>query len=303
MLNSNLRGWLVVNSFLDSPKFEEIYARLIRAFSLRGVPLARRGNAELVSVLGRPIADLPDFALFWDKDIPLARHLENLGLRLFNCAGAIARCDDKAETALALEQGGIAQPKTVIAPLKFNSEPYPNDDFFDSVAGQLGFPLVMKERVGSFGAQVSLVRNTGEIRAMIHRRPGSSWLFQEYIATSFGRDLRIQTLGGRAVAAAARYGAPNDFRSNVTAGGRMEPVDPPGSFKEIAVRTAELLRLDFAGIDLLYGEGETPLVCEVNSNAHFVNLDNALGIRFEEMLADYVIETLLRERETPPKLC
>ena len=303
MLKSNLRGWLVVNTFLDSPKFEEIYARLIRAFSLRGVPLVRKGNAELVSVLGLPVADLPDFALFWDKDIPLARHLENLGLRLFNRGEAIALCDDKAETALAFERGGIAQPKTVIAPLKFTSDPYPNDDFLDSVAGRLGFPLVMKERVGSFGAQVSLARNVGEIRAVMHSRPAASWLFQEYIASSFGRDLRIQTLGGKAVAAAARYGAPNDFRSNVTAGGRMEPIDPPQTFIELAVRTAEHLRLDFAGIDILYGEEETPLVCEVNSNAHFVNLDNALGIRFEEMLADYVIETLLREKETPPKLC
>ena len=303
MLNSNLSGWLVVNSFLDSPKFEEIYARLIRAFSLRGVALARKGNAELVSVLGHPITDLPDFALFWDKDIPLARHLEHLGLRLFNRAQAIARCDDKAETALVLEQGGIAQPKTVIAPLKFTSDPYPNDGFLDSAAGQIGFPLVMKERVGSFGAQVSLVRNVDEMRAILRCRPAASWLFQEYIATSFGRDLRIQTLGGKAVAAAARFGAPGDFRSNVTAGGRMEPIDPPRSFKELAVRTAEVLGLDFAGIDLLYGEGETPLVCEVNSNAHFVNLDNALGIRFEEMLADYVIETLLREREIPPRLC
>lgn len=287
-----MRGWLVVNAFLQSKKFEEIYARLIRAFSLCGVSLDRKSNAELVSVLGSPIPDPPDFVLFWDKDYPLAYHLEHSGLRLFNRARAIALCDDKAATALALERSGIPTPKTIIAPLKFDLVAEPNDRFLETAAADLGFPLVMKERIGSFGSQVALVRNIEEMRETFHARPQASWLFQEFIAASFGRDIRLQTLGDRVVAAAARYGASGDFRSNVTAGGRMEPIDPPDSFKELALRATALLDLDFAGVDLLYGEGETPILCEVNSNPHFVNLNNALGISFEKMLADHILKNL-----------
>ena len=290
-------GWLVVNAFLRSEKFEEIYARLIRAFSLRGVRLLRKSNAELVSVLGTPILNRPDFVLFWDKDIPLAYRLENAGLRLFNRPKGIELCDDKAMTALALEKAGIPHPRTIVAPLKFDSGPYGDDSFLDSVAELLGFPLVAKERVGSFGAQVHLLESPEEIRAVLRARPESGWIFQEYVETSFGRDIRIQTLGDKVAAATARFGAPGDFRSNVTAGGRMEPIGPPLTFQEAALNAARELGLDFAGVDLMYGEGETPIICEVNSNAHFVNLDNALGISFEEMLAEYVLdETLRRDR-------
>ena len=285
-------GWLVINAFLRSEKFEEIYARLIRAFSLRGVALLPKRNSELISVIGSAISNRPEFVLFWDKDIPLAYRLENAGLRLFNRPRGIELCDDKAMTALSLEKAGIPHPKTIVAPLKFDSGPYGDDSFLESVAEQLGFPLVMKERVGSFGAQVRLVSSLKEIREVLHARPDSDWLFQEYIETSFGRDVRIQTLGNKVAAATARFGAPGDFRSNVTAGGRMVPIDPSPAFQKAALDAARELGLDFAGVDLMYGDGETPIVCEVNSNAHFVNLDNALGISFEEMLADYVLDEI-----------
>ena len=284
-----MAGWLVVNAFLRSAKFEEIYARLIRAFSLRGIRLLRKTNAELLFPSGAPIPDPPDFVLFWDKDIPLARRLENAGLRLFNSARAIEDCDDKARTAAVLERHGVPQPKTISAPLKFDAGPYCSDAFLETVAEQLGLPLIMKERTGSFGTQVHLVQTPEQMRRFLAERSQAAWLFQEYVGTSFGRDVRIQTLGGQVAAAAARFGAPDDFRSNVTAGGRMEPIEPPEAFCETALAAARALNLDFAGVDLIYGKGETPIVCEVNSNAHFVNLDNALGITFEDMLADYVL--------------
>ena len=284
-----MTGWLVVNAFLRSAKFEEIYARLIRAFSLRGVRLLRKTNAELLFPSGTPIFNPPDFVLFWDKDIPLARRLENAGLRLFNSACAIEDCDDKARTAAVLEKHGVSHPKTISAPLKFETGPYRNDVFLETVAEQLKLPLIMKERTGSFGAQVHLAQTPEQMRRFLAERPQTAWLFQEYVGTSFGRDVRIQTLGGQVVAAAARFGAPGDFRSNVTAGGRMEPIKPPRVFCETALAAVRVLNLDFAGVDLIYGEGEMPIVCEVNSNAHFVNLDNALGISFEEMLADHVL--------------
>ncbi|MBO7725072.1 MAG: hypothetical protein J6S40_01255, partial [Thermoguttaceae bacterium] len=109
-------GWLVINAFLRSEKFEEIYARLIRAFSLRGVALLPKRNSELISVIGSAISNRPEFVLFWDKDIPLAYRLENAGLRLFNRPRGIELCDDKAMTALSLEKAGIPHPKTIVAP-------------------------------------------------------------------------------------------------------------------------------------------------------------------------------------------
>ena len=73
-------------------------------------------------------SERPDFVLFWDKDVNLAKSLENKGVPVFNSARSIALCDDKAKTYLALENK-LKQPKTIIAPLSFFDVDY-TDIFF-----------------------------------------------------------------------------------------------------------------------------------------------------------------------------
>lgn len=51
-----------------------------------------------------------DYALFWDKDVRLARALEAMGVRLYNTAAAVAVCDDKAATHLELAAGAFPCP-------------------------------------------------------------------------------------------------------------------------------------------------------------------------------------------------
>lgn len=284
-----MTGWLVVNGFLRSAKFEEIYALIVTAFESKGISISVKTNDILLAVLNRPMDDKPDFVLFWDKDVALARHLENEGLRLFNPARGIELCDDKGWTALALEGSGVPIPKTILAPLKFGNDEYPSYDFLDSVIAELGFPLIVKERKGSFGREVRLVESRSELLGILRKTSAVESVFQEFIASSFGRDVRLQTLGDSVAASVTRRGAPGDFRSNVTAGGYMTPFDPPQSFIDAALAAAKRLGLDFAGVDLLFGPDGEPILCEVNSNPHFKNLFDATGLNFAEALADYVI--------------
>ncbi|MBQ3497401.1 MAG: RimK family alpha-L-glutamate ligase, partial [Oscillospiraceae bacterium] len=74
-----MRGWLVVNSFLDSAKFDEIYDLLLAAARKHGIALSLVRGDELCGVVGEGFREreLPAFAIFWDKDIMLARELEN----------------------------------------------------------------------------------------------------------------------------------------------------------------------------------------------------------------------------------
>ena len=104
-------GWLVVNEFLHGVKYEELYAMLKHAASTRGVVLQMKTNAELMhEVGGAPEGPLPDFAIFWDKDVYLCRSLERLGVRTFNSAKAIENCDNKIRTAELLMGAGIRSP-------------------------------------------------------------------------------------------------------------------------------------------------------------------------------------------------
>ena len=56
----------------------------------------------------------------------------------------------------------------------------------------------------------------------------------------------------------------------------------------MAVDACRALSLDFAGVDILFGPGEKPVLCEVNSNAHFKNLYDCTGINAAESIIRYI---------------
>ena len=66
---------------------------------------------------------------------------------------------------------------------------------------------------------------------------------------------------------------------------RSRPTDQE---QRLAVRAAQAAGCDFAGVDLLFGE-DGPVVCEVNSNAHFKNLLDCSGVNTAEEIIKYVI--------------
>lgn len=288
-------GWLVVNGFIHTEKFEEIFSWLIQAAGRQGCELELRTNSQLLpelvmtgegpAVRGRR----PQFVLFWDKDVRLARLLEGMGLRLFNCADSIEVCDDKARTFLELQGSGIKMPRTIIGPKTFRPQGYPELGFVPDIEAGIGYPMVLKECYGSFGQQVYLAKDRGEMAAYLDRIGNRPCLFQEYIAASRGRDIRIQMVGREPVAAMYRYNDA-DFRANITNGGRMRACEPTKEQADMARQVMDRLHLDFAGIDILFGPDGEPVLCEVNSNAHFVNIYKCTGINAADHILRYCLE-------------
>lgn len=287
-------AWLVINGFIHSEKFSQIFAWLVEAAKKQNCLLDIKTNVQLLPQLVPGGQNLlsecrrPQFVLFWDKDIRLARLLEKLGLRLFNCAESIAICDDKARTYLELLTCGIRMPKTVLAPKTFRMEGYPDFGFLPQTERQLGYPMVVKECYGSFGQQVWLVKNQQELLECLGGIKNRPFLFQEYIASSGGHDVRIQMVGSQAVAAMHRINEA-DFRANITNGGRMEPYQPDAEQLAMAKQVMEALGLDFAGVDLLFGEKGEPVLCEVNSNAHFVNIWKCTGVNTADAIVKHCL--------------
>lgn len=257
-----MKGVLAVNHFLNTAKFSELHSRLAEAAKKENTELEIKTNLELATENPQG-----DFVLFWDKDINLARRLEKQGLPVFNSAEAIEKCDDKARTYIELSDT-VPQPKTLIAPKTYFKADF--SEFVDKAIEILGLPIVFKECFGSFGEQVFLCKTKDEIMSRITEKP---FILQEFISSSAGRDKRIEVVGGRVVAAMERFNE-NDFRSNVTNGGKMKPCEPSQAERDIAITACEKLGLTFGGVDLLDGG----IVCEVNSNAHIINIMNCTGI-------------------------
>ena len=285
-----MKGWLIVNGFIGSSKFNELYEFLERAAKKRGIELRIKTSDSLAGIVGERICEEPlDFVLFWDKDIHLAHRLEAEGVRLYNSARAIEICDSKALTATALV-GKVATPRTIIAPKTFEGLGYTKREFVENATRVLGLPMIIKEAYGSFGAQVYLASTLDEAKKIVSSLGHKDFIMQEFIAESRGRDVRVNVVGGRVVSAMERYND-SDFRSNITNGGKMRAAELTPEIEAAAIRAAEAIGLDFAGVDVLFGK-DGPVVCEVNSNPHFKSSLECTGVDMSEKIMDYIAESV-----------
>lgn len=291
-----LKGILISNGYMRTPKFEEITQMYLEAARKMTIELLVYYTNDLNYGIkeGRPYNSMlekegkVDFVLFLDKDIHLANNLEQLGIRVLNSSQVIATCDDKAKTFQALGGEGIPMPDTIIAPLIYSGTYRGGDEHFvKEVAERLGFPLVVKECFGSFGEQVYLVEDEEALWKKHQQLSEKPHIYQRFVESSRGRDVRINVVGSQVVAAMLRT-SESDFRANITNGGQMHRWDVPAAFEAVAIRVCEILGADFAGVDLLFGLEEEPIVCEVNSNAHIKNIMECTGVNVAEAIMVYI---------------
>lgn len=272
----------VVQDFIDQGKF----------LSIDLIPKSNEDfttyqDQEGVQVLGLDFD--PAFILFYDKDLVLARALKNSGYRLFNPLEAIALCDDKIKSYQALE--GLPLPRTIYGPKRYH--PYENPDFAQRVLDILGPKVIVKESTGSFGQQVHLAQGLDQLVSLLKNLSCRSYLIQEYIEESMGRDLRVVLVGDQVLGGMERSNQ-GDFRANIALGGQGRAVSL--SPEEIALAKAchRRLGLFFSGVDLLYSK-EGPLVCEVNSNLSYLGFSKATGLPVGKI----ILEAILKEIKKP----
>ncbi len=284
-------GWLIVNSFIKKDKFCDIYNLLMNASAKRGVHLKLVTSTSLLAEVGAPLPyQKPDFAIFWDKDVLLAQKIESEGIPTFNSATAVALCDNKILTAVALKKHNVPHPRTVVAPKTFEGVGYNDCEFLQKSAEILHFPIVVKEAYGSFGQQVYLAKDMHELQQIAVQIGHKDFLMQKFIAESAGKDVRVNVVGDKVICGMARCN-PNDFRSNVTNGGKAYAVELTDEQKRVALQAVKALGLDFAGVDVLLGKNG-PIVCEVNSNPHFRSTLDCIGIDMSQHIIDYIINKL-----------
>ena len=265
--SSNAFGW-----------FSECFARL-------GMEVDIRFWGEDGNIAGMESLPRPDAVVMRGYNSTLSRWFENQGVRVVNSTASMELCRDKIETVRALEGCGIATPRTVLYGERYPSWVELGRDFRDE-------PVIMKLSMGSKGEDVFLLeREEDYIAAKRHcdssplLKEGARVMFQEYVSTSRGRDLRVWVISGE-VAGHTLRSNPSSFKSNFAQGGNALSMELPAAAADLAVRAAEVLGLDFAGVDILFGGGRFPefLVCEVNGNA---------GFRTASLLGEFDIPTAL----------
>ena len=311
------QGWLIVNEYLDTEKFLEIRKLFLSGAEKKNVKLTVYTNADFAVDLSGAVVKSrafdegePEFIIFYDKDIALASALEKMGYRLYNSADAIDVCDSKVKTAEKIaeynlnckdDEAKILMPKTYKVPFtyenigikdsySFDFLEYVEKDLCEAGEGALSdaYPMVIKESNSSFGMGVHLAGSREEAVKLICEYGNKECIIQEYLSYSSGRDYRLQMVSDKCVCAMMRSNE-NDFRANITNGGKMSEYKPTDEDLSLARNVMKCLKLDFAGIDIMHDKSGRAVFLEANSNAHFKNIYDLTGINAAEKMIEYIV--------------
>ncbi len=260
-----------------------------REFSIDLIPKSNEELLVLESSLGEEVLNLdfdPAFVLFLDKDLDLARALENKGYPLFNSSQAIGLCDDKKKTYQVLR--GLPMPKTIFSPLLYHAKE--NRDYCRELWSRLKAPLILKAAQGSFGEQVKQIENLEDLVRETKAMSPTSYLVQECIQESLGRDIRVVLVGDQILGAMERTNQ-KDFRSNIYLGGQGKEIQLTADQEALALEAHRRLGLNFSGVDLLVSS-QGPLVCEVNSNLSYLGFQKATSIPVGKFILEEILSQL-----------
>ena len=195
-----LNGVIIVNRYCKIPAMTNQAERLKQEFLLKGVNVKVIDNGYNFVInsdgtLNSSLKNL-DFCLFLDKDRYTAEALEKLGVRVFNPSNSIVVCDDKVLTYLNLINNGVKMPKTLPSPLNYTASDVTYDEV-DKIAEYLGYPVVVKLSYSSMGKGVFLANDREELFNLCNKYKTEAKLYQEFISSSNGKDVRIIVIGGK----------------------------------------------------------------------------------------------------------
>jgi ribosomal protein S6--L-glutamate ligase len=215
------------------------------------------------------------------------RQFEMMGVYPVNESVALTRSRDKLRSLQLLSRKGIGLPVT-----GFANKP---DDVQEVIKLVGGAPVVVKLLEGTQGIGVVLAETQKAAESVIEGFMGlkANILVQEFIKEAGGADIRCFVVGGKVVAAMKRQGAPGEFRSNLHRGGSASLIRLTPEERSTAVRAAQIMGLNVAGVDLLRSN-HGPVVMEVNSSPGLEGIEYAsnkdvagLIIRFIEAQAKH----------------
>lgn len=200
----------------------------------------------------------------------VVRQFEMMGVYSLNESLAISRSRDKLRALQLLSRKGIGLPVT-----GFANSPDDTEDLLSFVGGA---PVVIKLLEGTQGVGVVLGETKKAAESVIEAFRGlnANFMVQEFIKEAGNSDIRCLVVGNKVVASMKRTGKEGDFRSNLHRGGSAALTRITPEERSTAVRSARIMGLNVAGVDLLRSN-HGPVVMEVNSSPGLEGIENATG--------------------------
>ncbi|MDH3276320.1 MAG: 30S ribosomal protein S6--L-glutamate ligase [Gammaproteobacteria bacterium] len=211
----------------------------------------------------------------------VVRQFEMMGVYSVNESVAITRSRDKLRAVQLLSRRGIGLPVT-----GFANSPDDTEDLLQFVGGA---PVVIKLLEGTQGVGVVLAETKKAAESVIEAFSGlkANFMVQEFIKEAGGSDIRCLVVGDKVVASMKRQGKEGEFRSNLHRGGSAKLIKITPEERSTAVRSAKVMGLNVAGVDLLRSN-HGPVVMEVNSSPGLEGIEKATNKDVAGLIIEFV---------------
>tara|TARA_B100000378_G_scaffold216093_1_gene179194 strand:+ start:530 stop:1363 length:834 start_codon:yes stop_codon:yes gene_type:complete len=213
------------------------------------------------------------------------RLFESLGIRCINSSDVARICGDKILTSLALKEAGLAQPPIRVA--------FTEDSALIAIE-ELGYPVVLKPAVGSWGRLLAKVNDRESAEAILEHKTvlgsyhHSIFYIQKYVEKQ-GRDIRSFVVGNECIAAI--YRSSSHWITNTARGAVATGCPVTDEIASLSVAAAHAVGGGVLAIDL-FESTEGLLVNEVNYTMEFKNSIDTTGVNIPERVVTYVLEQL-----------
>ncbi|MGI6367655.1 MAG: lysine biosynthesis protein LysX [Anaerolineae bacterium] len=261
---------------------------LLEAFEARGQAVDLLDDRELVLPI-QGSDEMRSFDVVLERSVNHSRALYTLemlnawGVRTVNTAHVAEVCGNKFTTSLALVANGVPTPRTLMA--------YTPESALSAIE-HLGYPVVLKPAVGSWGRLIAKVNDREAAEALLeHKKVLGSYQHAIYYIQEFidkpQRDIRSFVVGGETICAIYRYSS--HWITNTARGGRAENCPVTAEIDALSRAAAAAVGGGVVAIDLLEDAQGALTVCEVNYTMEFRNSIDTTGVDIPGRVVDYVL--------------
>jgi [lysine-biosynthesis-protein LysW]--L-2-aminoadipate ligase len=205
------------------------------------------------------------------------------GIKTVNTYHVADVCGNKFLTTNALIKHGVPCPRTFLA--------FTRESALEAIE-ELGYPVVLKPAVGSWGRLLSKINDREAAEAILEHKEvlgsyhHSIFYIQEYVP-KVGRDIRSFVVGDETICAIYRYSS--HWITNTARGGRAENCPVTDELNRVSLAAATAVGGGVVAIDVF----ETPnglQVNEVNYTMEFRNSIDTTGVNIPARIIDYVLK-------------
>ena len=213
--------------------------------------------------------------------------LEFLDIPVINKFDVANTCGNKMITSMLLKKNNIPTPKTYFS---FSAETALEN--FENI----GYPLVIKPIIGSWGRSVMPIKDKDTAEAVIENRQVTDgpqdriYYLQEMIDIP-PRDIRVITVGDQAVSAMYRKSS-GGFKTNIALGADPELCQITKEMEDLCEKTSKAVGGGILGIDLMEDKERGLVVHEVNNTVEFKGLVKVSEKNIPKEMIDYAVRNI-----------